>query len=149
MLTFAPYYYFVYWLVVLIMTMSVFNRIQSKQNYAVIYTKDNYNLMIFFCVFFILFFGLRPVSFHFGDTVMYNARYKLMQEYGLSILNIHQDGSVEASENVGSDWLFFSVMFLCAKVMSVNFFFLIVMCFYVVMMFLGCRKIDYRHVANT
>lgn len=148
MLEFAPYYFFVYWFIVLLMTVSVFNRFQSKQNYAVIYTKDNYNSIVLFCIFFILFFGLRPVSNLFGDTVMYNARYRVMQEYGLSSLYIHQDGSVDASQSAGSDWVFYSVMFLCSKVMSVNFFFLIVMYFYIIMMFWGCRRLDYKHGAT-
>ncbi len=148
MLEFAPYYFFVYWFIVLLMTVSVFNRFQSKQNYAVIYTKDNYNSIVLFCTFFILFFGLRPVSDLFGDTVMYNARYRVMQEYGLSSLYIHQDGSVDASQSAGSDWVFYSVMFLCSKVMSVNFFFLIVMYFYIIMMFWGCRRLDYKHGAT-
>jgi len=148
MLEFAPYYFFIYWFIVLLMTVSVFNRLQSKQNYAVIYTNDNYNSIILFCVFFVLFFGLRPVSDLFGDTVMYNARYGVMQVYGIYDLGSKGDGSIEVSETAGSDWLFYTVMFICAKVMSVHLFFTIVMYFYIVMMFLGCRKLDYRHGAT-
>ena len=71
-----------------------------------------------------------------------------MQNYGVYGINIQNDGTINIIESAGSDWVFYSVMFLCAQVMSVNFFFLIVMYFYVVMMFQGCSKIDYKHGAT-
>lgn len=145
---FAPYYFFIYWLVVMLITMAKFRKMEPRVGYTIIYQRDNYMPLILFSVFYILFFGLRPVSIFFGDTVIYNEGYKVMQNYGLYSLNILQDGSVETTESAGSDWLFYSVMFLCAKVMSVNLFFMIVMYFYIVMMFLGCRKLDYKHGAT-
>ena len=132
----------------MLLTMTMFNRMHSMKRYMVINLKDDYLPLFMFCVFFVLFFGLRPVSFAFGDTVIYNAGYKVMQDYGLYGMNIHDNGSVDISDTAGSDWLFYTVMFLCAQVMSVNFFFLIVMFFYVSMMFLGCRKLDFRHGAT-
>ena len=148
MFEFAPYYFSIYWFLVMLLTMTMFNRMHSMKRYMVINLKDDYLPLFIFCVFFVLFFGLRPVSSVFGDTVIYNAGYKVMQDYGLYGMNIHDNGSVDISDTAGSDWLFYTVMFLCAQVMSVNFFFLIVMFFYVSMMFLGCRKLDFRHGAT-
>ena len=145
MLEFAPYYFLIYWFVVMLLTVSKYNRMRSRRGYSVVTQMDNYKPLILFCVFFILFFGLRPVAFVFGDTTVYADGYRVMQRYGIYSLIHNNDGSFEASQSAGSDWLFYSVMFLCAQVMSVNFFFLIVMFFYVAMMFWGCRKLDYKH----
>lgn len=132
----------------MLITFSKFNNMRSLKGYTVIPQRDYYKPLIIFSVFYILFFGLRPVSHAFGDTTIYADGYKVMQNYGVySLINNH-DGSFEASQSAGSDWLFYSVMFLCAQVMSVNFFFLIVMIFYITMMFLGCRKLDYKHGAT-
>lgn len=148
MFEFAPYYFFIYWFVVMLITFSKFNNMRSLKGYTVIPQRDYYKPLIIFSVFYIIFFGLRPVSHAFGDTTIYADGYKVMQNYGVySLINNH-DGSFEASQSAGSDWLFYSVMFLCAQVMSVNFFFLIVMIFYITMMFWGCKKLDYKHGAT-
>ena len=148
MAEFAPYYFLIYWLVVMLITFAKFGRIQSLKGVTVIYQKDNYMPLIIFSVFYVLFFGLRPVSTVFADTAIYDSVYKVMQNYGVFGINIQNDGTVNVFENSGSDWVFYSVMFLCAQVMSVNFFFLIVMYFYIVMMYLGCRKLDHKHGAT-
>lgn len=145
---FAPYYFLIYWFVVMLLTMAMFVRLESKQDNIPMRGNDIYKPLIAFCIFFVLFFGLRPVSIVFGDTVIYNAGYKVMQNYGVFSIQLYDDGTADVSESAGSDWLFYSVMFLCAQVMSVNFFFLIVMYFYIAMMFLGCRKLDYKHGAT-
>lgn len=148
MLEFTPYYFFVYWFVVMLITISKYNHIRPQKGYNVISQRDNYKPLILFCAFYILFFGFRPISNLFGDTVIYNKLYNDMQVYGVYKLQILNDGSVDVSENAGSDWIFYSVMFLCAQVMSVNFFFVIVMFFYITMMYQGCRKLDYKHGAT-
>ena len=148
MFEFAPYYFFIYWFVVMLITFSKYKNMRLLKGYTVISQRDYYKPLIIFSVFFILFFGLRPVAHAFGDTTIYADGYRVMQNYGVySLINNH-DGSFEASQSAGSDWLFYSVMFLCAQVMSVNSFFLIVMYFYITMMFLGCRKLDYKHGAT-
>lgn len=148
MVEFASYYFFVYWFVVMLITFSKYYNTRLLKGYSVINQKDYYIPLIIFSVFYILFFGLRPVSYAFGDTTIYADGYKVMQSYGVYSMTFQKDGSVDVSESVGSDWLFYSVMFLCAKVMSVNFFFLIVMYFYITMMFWGCRNLDYKHGAT-
>ena len=147
MLEFSPYYFFIYWFVVMLITISKYNSMRSLKGYSVISQRDNYMTLILFSVFYILFFGLRPVSNAFGDTVVYDRYYKIMQDYGVFMAQ-QSDGYVDVSENAGSDWLFYSVMFLCAQVMSVNLFFMIVMFFYVTMMYQGCRKLDFKHGAT-
>ena len=132
----------------MLITFSKYNNMRSLKGYTVISQRDYYMPLIIFSVFYISFFGLRPVSIYFGDTVIYNEGYKVMQNYGVYSITIQNNGSVDVSGSAGNDWLFYSVMFLCAQVMSVNFFFLIVMYFYIIMMFLGCRKLDYKHGAT-
>lgn len=144
----APYYFFIYWFVAMLITVAKFNRLNSLKGYALINQRDNYMPLILFSVFYILFFGLRPVSIMFGDTTVYDKLYNNMQSYGVYRMNLLEDGSIDVSNSAGSDWLFYTVMFLCAQVMSVNFFFVIVMFFYVTMMYQGCLKLDYKHGAT-
>lgn len=137
---FAPYYYTIFMMVVMALTIYKFSVIQPLRGYGVLYQRDNYIPMIMFSVFFILMFGFRPISIFFGDTVNYNASYQIMQTTGsLSAADVS-----EAS----SDWLFYGLMFLCSQVVDVYVFFAIVMYFYIVMMFNGCKKLDSRHGAT-
>lgn len=144
----APFYFFIYWFFVMLITISKYYSLRSQKGYTVISLRDNYTPLILFSVFYILFFGLRPASPIFGDSYIYRSTYEVMQRYGVYSLHIDNSGSVDVSNNAGSDWIFYSVMFLCAQVMSVNFFFVIVMFFYITMMYQGCRKLDYKHGAT-
>ena len=129
----------------MLITISKYNSMKPLKGYTVISQRDNYTPLILFSVFYILFFGFRPISDLFGDTVIYNSSYTALQRYGAYLLHIGNNGS---AESVGNDWIFYTVMFLCAQVMSVNFFFVIVMFFYITMMYQGCRKLDYKHGAT-
>lgn len=142
MAEFASYYYLVYWFVVMLMTVSKFNTMRRWPSYAVIQKRDDYQPLVLFSVFYILFFGLRPVvnDGTFGDTGPYANKYELLQNYGVF--------DMQGSEDVGSDWIFGTLMRSCAQVMDVHFFFTIVMFFYIVMMFAGCRKLDNCHGAT-
>jgi hypothetical protein len=137
---FAPYYFSIYMYVVMLLTLMKFSEMQSMRGYGVLYHRDDYKPMIFFSLFFILLFGFRPISDIFGDTVMYNASYKVFQTYGVT------EGDLPAEMN--SDWLFYWGMFYCAQVIDINYFLAIVMYFYIVMMFTGCRKLDSWHGAT-
>ena len=77
----TPYYFFIYWLVAMLITVGKSNRMNSLKGYAVIAQRDNYIPLILFSVFYVLFFGLRPISILFGDTVIYNILYNEMQNY--------------------------------------------------------------------
>ena len=140
MIEFAPYYYFLYWFAVMLFTMNKFDDIYRCRNYMVLFIRDNYIPLIVFSAIFIIIFGFRPISgFFFGDTSNYAASYRMLQLYGA----FNEEGSTD----VGGDWLFNYAMFFCAQFMSVHYFFVIVICLYVVLMFYGCRYLDYRHGA--
>lgn len=140
MLEFAPYYYTIYWFFAMLLTMSRFLEIYPQKSYSVLYQKDSYMPMIAFSIFYVLFFGFRPISMEFWDTVNYNSIYKAIQTYGTL--------DAELPAEFDSDWLFYYSMALSAQVVDVYYFLAIVMYFYVVMMFTGCRIIDPRHGAT-
>ena len=141
MIEFAPYYYMIYWSVVLLLTIFKFYEIYNCQGYMVLYKRDDYKPLILFSIFYIIFFGLRPISgYYFGDTVNYAESYKMLQTIG--------SFNAEGSTGSGGDWLFNSFMALCASLMDVYYFFVIVMYFYIVLLYTGCRKLDWRHGAT-
>ena len=135
----APYYFFIYWFIVMLMTVSYFTAMRRSSKYKMIENQDNYRPILIFSIFYIFFFGFRPISRYFGDTYNYAASYKLLEDFGVF--------NMQGSEDVGSDWLFSTLMHSCAQMMNVHFFFAIIMFFYIWMMFMGCKKIDYRHGA--
>ena len=139
---FAPYYYFVYWLIVMLFTVRYFSFLNKCNGYAVINRKYDYKSLVIFSVFFILFFGLRPLVYGnglFGDTMNYHRTYTLIQDFGV----FNMQGDTEASK----DPLFYFLMFSCAQIMDPHLFFTICMFLYVGLMFAGCRKIDPMHGA--
>ena len=79
MLEYAPYYFSIYWWAVMLLTISKYSSMQSLRGYAIISQRDDYKPIIVFSIFFVLFFGFRPVSNFFGDTVVYNSTYNLLQ----------------------------------------------------------------------
>lgn len=125
----------------MLMTVSRFNVLRHSSAYEVIDNYDVYRPVLIYSVFYILFWGFRPISYiYFGDTANYFGKYELLQNFGVF--------NVKGSEDVGSDWLFDTFMRSCAQVMNVHFFFTIILFFYIVMMFGGCRKINRRHGAT-
>ena len=144
----APYYFFIYWFFVMLITISKYLNLRNQKGYAIISLREDYMPLTLFSVFYILFFGFRPASPVFGDTYIYTTTYETIQKYGVYYLGNDTDGSLVVHESAGKDWLFNTVMFLCAQVMSVNFFFVIVMFFYITMMYQGCQKLDFKHGAT-
>ena len=140
MLEFAPYYISIYMFVVIILTMNKFMELYPSLGYMVLYKRESYMPIIWFSIFFILLYGFRPISSFFGDTVNYNVTYNYLQTLG----TYNSVGST-TPEN---DWLFSIVMKFCAQIMSVHYFFVIVISFYILMMFQGCRNLDNRHGAT-
>lgn len=104
--SFAPYYYFVYWLLVMSLTVNYFNLLNRSHGYVVINRKYDYKSLVIFSIFFILFFGLRPLVYGngiFGDTMNYHRTYTVLQDYG--ILNI------SSNSEVSKDPLFYFLMY--------------------------------------
>lgn len=96
--------------------------------------RDNYKAALTLSIFLILFLGLRPVSYHFGDTVNYARTYTNLQ-YG--IVRIDSDAS---------DWLFHWFMDNASKIMSVNTFFLIIELGYIGCTLWACKRLMRNNV---
>ena len=96
--------------------------------------RDNYGSALLLSIILILFLGLRPVSYHFGDTVNYARTYANLQ-YGL----IEYDPDA-------SDWLFYWIMNKASKVMSVNIFFLIIEIGYIGCTLWACKRLMRNNV---
>lgn len=101
---------------------------------AVYQGRDNYRAALVLSIILILFLGLRPVSYHFGDTVNYARTYAYMQ-YGLFTVDYDN-----------SDWLFYWVMNKSASIMSVNTFFLIVEIGYIGCTLWACKRLMRNNV---
>lgn len=140
---FSKYYYLVfYWFVVMLMTIKQFNMINKYPRYAVIKRSFDYQPLLMFFVFFTILFGLRPVhnvAVYFGDTGNYAGYYERYQNFGI----LHGDGS----DDLGSDWLFVVIEKVCAEIMDVHLWFLLLMCIFVVPTYKGCKQIDRKHGA--
>lgn len=137
---FAEYYYFVYWFVVMLMTVKQFNTINKYPRYAVIERSFDYQPMLLFSIFFIILYGLRPVNTGcFGDTVNYRKTYELLQNYGASTL--------DGLGKVESDWLFYNIQKFCVEIMDVHMWLMLMMCCYIIPIYKGCRQIDKKHGA--
>lgn len=136
----ATYYYAIFWFFCALLTINHYNQLSSCRGYSVLYQNEGYKPVLLFSLFVIIFLGFRPVHFLFGDTVVYDDMYKVLQTYGT--LNMDDD-------SIGhSDWIFYSFMALCAQVIDVHCFFAIVICLYITMMFNGCKKLDPRHITT-
>ena len=124
----------------MLLTVSCFNVMRHSSPNEMIGNRDVYRPILIFSVFYIVFFGFRPISGkYFGDTYNYAASYQLLEDFGVFTMS--------GSEKVGGDWLFNTLMHACSQVMNVHFFFTIIMFFYIVMMFGGCKRIDNQHSA--
>jgi hypothetical protein len=136
---FAEYYFFVYWFVVLLMTVKQFNTINKYPRYAVIERVFDYQPLLLFSVFFIIVYGFRPATWHFGDTASYVRKYELLQTFGVF--------NMQGSDDVGSDWLFDVIQKVCAEIMDVHLWLMLMMCCYIIPMYKGCKQIDKKHGA--
>ena len=118
---FAEYYYYVYWFVVMLMTVKQFNIINKYPKCAVIERSFDYQPLLLFSVFFIIFYGLRPVHTGLmGDTVNYANTYELLQNFG--VFNM-EGGLSNEKPSFGSKHLMkvsvvFSLFFSCSSEIS-------------------------------
>ena len=138
MLESASYYHSLFILIALILTVQKFSIIKKQEGYAVLKKRDNIRTMQIFLLFFVFLYGFRPLVPGFGDTLNYVGAYERMHDFGVY--------SSEGDVKPGKDWIFNTLMFSCAQVMDVHFFFFIIMLLYIVPMYLGCKKLDSVHV---
>ena len=139
LLPFAQYYFFVYWFLVMLMTIRQFNTMKKCQGYEVIQRQFDYRPIVVFLLFYIIFFGLRPISKFFGDTGIYASQYALLENFG--VFN-HQ-----GTEELSSDWLFSLIQKFCAATIDVHLWLMLMMCCYIIPMYKGCKQIDVVHGA--
>lgn len=135
----AIYYYPLYLLCVSIMTMNRYMTLDKYIGYEILTKREDTRIMLAFLLFFVLLYGFRPLG-GFGDTGIYASIYEHMRDFG--VYNSAGD------EKAGSDWIFDIFMFTCAQVINVHFFLFIVMFFFIVPMYIGCKKIDFVHVST-
>ena len=140
LLPFAGYYYFVYWFVVMLMTIKQFNTINKYPRYEVIERSIDYKPLLLFSIFFTIFYGLRPISGrYFVDTVNYATSYNMLQNFGVF--------NIQGSEDMRKDWMFFAIEKFCAQIMDVHLWLMLMMCCYIIPMYKGCKQIDKKHGA--
>lgn len=139
MIEFATYYHLFLMFIVLLMTINKYYVISRYHGYGVLKRRDNTKSMLLFLCFFVLVYGFRPLASCFGDTLNYVGGYERMHDFGT-----YGNGDVKP----GKDWLFSTIMFSCAQIMDVHFFFFIIMLLYIVPMYLGCKKLDNAHVST-
>ena len=135
----AEYYYFLYWLIVMIMTVSQFHMMKEAKGFVVLSKQYNYRPIVVFTIFYIVFYGFRPIAASFGDTINYSKGYELLRDFGVF--------NTQGDEIASNDVIFRTLEKICAKLVDIHVWFATVMFFYIMMMFAGCRKLDYRHGA--
>lgn len=133
------YYYLIYWLVIMFMTLSQFKVMIKNHGYYILYKRFDYRPISVFSLFYIIFYGFRPISPYFGDMPTYAANFQLLRDYGVF--------NMQGAEHVTNDVVFHTFQKLCANTVDVHLWFAVIMFFYIVMMLVGCKKIDYRHGA--
>lgn len=96
--------------------------------------RDNYKAALTLSILLILFLGLRPVSYHFGDTINYAASYRNLQ-FGITTYDPD-----------ASDWLFYWFMGRASQIMGINMFFLIIEIGYIGCTLWACKRLMRNNV---
>ena len=116
--------------VILILTIIHFYQIYPMDTTRLLDTKKANWPMLFLVIAVTLFLGLRPISGRaFGDTSTYAAVYMLMTDDML------------LPDYTRGDWLFAFMMYSCSKVMSVQYFFLLIEVLYMIPVYWACRRL--------
>lgn len=107
---------------------------QNLSFQAVYKGRDNYSASLILSIILILFLGLRPVSYHFGDTVNYARTYT---DFAYGLYTFDSDSS---------DWLFYWFMNKASKIMSIHAFFLIIEIGYIGCTLWACKRLMRNNV---
>ena len=134
----AKYYYLIYLLLVMIMTISKYRIICNYQRYEVICRKYSYREIFFFSLFFFIFYGLRPYE-GFGDTGTYVASYMRLRDFGVY--------NAFGVDSPSKDILFFVYEKFCTKIVDAHLWLASITFYYIMLMLCGCWKIDPKHGA--
>lgn len=126
---FSPqYYYPIFIYSIILLSVAQYMNLQSISQYTLLTAKKREVGIFLYCVAFIIVVGLRPISYHFGDTVNYAHTY-----YG------YQRGLLLYDSN-SSEWLFNWMMANASKRMDVQNFFLIIEILYMIPMLWACKR---------
>lgn len=131
----AQYYYPLFIYSVLLLSIVQYVSLQSTSRYTLLSVRKGMGGMVVYCIAFIIIVGLRPISYHFGDTVNYAHTYMGFQH---SRISYNPDSS---------DWLFYWVMEKASRIMNVQSFFLIIEFFYVIPMVWACKRLVPKNAA--
>lgn len=120
-----------YWMIALLCLWGSFAYMKSS-NTALLLKERHYIMTYFFVVMLILFYGLRPVSYVFGDTGNYAVSYKNAVESHNSFYELKFD----------EEWLFGLLRWTCIELkLDVKIFFLIIEVFYLGCQYWVCKKL--------
>ena len=120
-------YSFIYIFLTCVFTFAESKRIERMPDIALLKRKNYRKAVIFLMTFLIFLMGFRPLDVG-GDTGAYISKYKQMM-----------DGLYNLNEVMG-DWLFIRFEYVCAQIMPVSLFFLIVAFLYVFLVYLACKR---------
>lgn len=126
----SPYIYAqVYYWTAFIICAIVFFRYSSSPNNRMLLQQNTFTAALALSFIAILFLGLRPIHYVFGDMVLYANGYRYAQISGMAI---------EAK----GEWVFAMMQQVCINLgLSANFFFFIVTLGYIGFQYWACRKL--------
>ena len=133
----ALLYYPIFLAVMLVVTIVHFYRLYPMDTDSLLDKKKPMALVTILVVAVILFLGLRPISGRaFGDTSTYAAVYMLMTD------------DLLLPDYTRGDWLFNFIMYSCSKIMSVQYFFLLIEVLYMVPIYFACKRFSSENAAT-
>lgn len=115
-------------LILLFFTLYYCFMMQSKKTISLLNRRRSQSLVFIYAITFIVIVGLRPISYLFGDSIVYVKTYQSFSQSPELVDLTH-------------DSLFYAFMWFCSQFLSVYAFFLIVEIFYVVPIILGCIRL--------
>ncbi len=130
---FDPFFYEKAHLLVVLFLSLYFTVVLSPKNAErVLHRKRSLSLVYIYAILFIIVVGFRPISAAFGDTVNYARTYNSFSRISEGITS-------------SKDSFFYSFMWLCSQVMSVNWFFFIIEILYIVPIVCGCYRLMHNN----
>ena len=133
----ALLHYPIFLAVMLVVTIVHFYRLYPMDTDSLLDKKKPMALVTILVVAVILFLGLRPISGRaFGDTSTYAAVYMLMTD------------DLLLPDYTRGDWLFNFIMYSCSKIMSVQYFFLLIEVLYMVPIYFACKRFSSENAAT-
>lgn len=115
-------------LIIAAITVFYFSVIQPKNAFGILQRNKSQIAVYLYALLFIVVVGFRPVSYAFGDTIVYARGY-------------NDFATMAEIATFERDSLFYSFMWLCSQFMSVNWFFFIIEVLYIVPIIIACYRL--------